>query len=233
VIDPMKSAAHYDAVLFDAAETLFTTNGTVGDLYSQSAREFGSTATAAEIDAAFKRQFSRSGPRDRATEKAWWKDVVRRVFNDVGMVGDFDGMFDHIYDRFRGAGGWSLFPETRETLGTLKGQGLKLGIISNFDSRIYGVLDALGIRSFFDSVTISSEAGYAKPQPEIFQAAVRSLDVPAWRALFVGDSLADDVEAGSAAGLDAVLIDRTDHYVGVPYPRIRSLSETLRLCALA
>jgi putative hydrolase of the HAD superfamily len=222
------SGSNYDAVLFDAAETLFTTRGTVGDLYATSARKFGSRATATDIQAAFERQFQRSGPIHRSTEKEWWKDVVRRVFTDVGMVEDFDGLFNEIYERFRGAGGWSLFPETRETLEALKGQGLKLGIISNFDSRIYSVLDALGIRSFFDSVTISSEAGYAKPHPEIFLAAVRALDVPAWRALFVGDSLSDDVEAGNAAGLDAVLVDRTDHYVGVPFPRIRSLLEVHR-----
>jgi putative hydrolase of the HAD superfamily len=222
------SARNYDAVLFDAAETLFTTRGSVGDLYAQSAREFGSRATASEIQEAFDRQFRRSGPIDRRTEKDWWKDVVRRVFTDVGMVEDFDGLFERIYERFRGAGGWSLFPETRETLAALKEQGLQLGIISNFDSRIYDVLEALDIRPFFDAVTISSEAGFAKPHPEIFQAAIRALNVPIWRALFIGDSLMDDVEAGSAAGLAAVLIDRADHYVGVPYPRIRHLGEVQR-----
>ena len=37
---------NYDAVLFDAAETLFTTRGSVGAIYSSVARKFGSTASA-------------------------------------------------------------------------------------------------------------------------------------------------------------------------------------------
>ncbi|HEX4999738.1 MAG TPA: HAD-IA family hydrolase [Terriglobia bacterium] len=217
--------SNYDAVLFDAAETLFTTRGTVGDLYAASARDFGSSATPAEIQEAFDRQFRRSGPVDRRTEKEWWKGVVQRVFTDVGMVNDFDGLFERIYDRFRDAGGWSLFPETVETLSALKAKGLKLGIISNFDSRIYSVLDALEIRPFFDTVTISSESGFAKPHPGIFQSALRALAVAPWRALFVGDSLSDDVEAGDKAGLATVLLDRNNRYAGISFPRIQTLAE--------
>ena len=76
---------------------------------------------------------------------------------------------------------------------------LRLGVISNFDSRIYGVLRSLDIGQFFSSVTISSETGFAKPQPEIFAAAVEAIGIPANRILLVGDNLMDDVQAGTMA----------------------------------
>jgi len=198
-----------EAVLFDAAETLFTTRGSVGEIYGGIAREFGSTASASDIQAAFIRQFRHSGPLTREHEKEWWKDVVHRVFMDVGMVRNFDRYFEKIYDTFRGSSAWILFPETREVLAELKSRGLRLGVISNFDSRAYDVMRSLDILSFFDAVTISSETGYAKPQPEIFIKALQSLRVAADQALLVGDSLPDDVMAARAVGISAVLLDRS------------------------
>src|SRR5262245_39901412 len=138
-----------EAVLFDAADTLFTTRGSVGEIYGGIAREFGSTASASDIQAAFVRQFRHSGPLTPTHEKEWWKDVVHRVFTDVGMVRDFDRYFEKVYDTFRGSDGWILFPETREVLSKLKNHGLRLGVISNFDSRVYSVMRSLDILSFF------------------------------------------------------------------------------------
>jgi putative hydrolase of the HAD superfamily len=203
-----------DVVLFDAAETLFTTRGTVGEIYGEVARNYGNTASPAEIQAAFMRQFRHSGPLTSDNEKLWWKDVVYRVFTDVGMVSDFDRYFDDVYEQFRDSRGWKLFPETLDVLKELQRLQYKLGIISNFDSRIYSVLQSLNISSYFDSITISSQTGFAKPHPEIFKAAIRAAGVPANRILFVGDNLTDDVQAGAAAGMHTILIDRNGQHSG-------------------
>lgn len=214
------------AVLFDAAETLFTTRGSVGEIYASVARDYGSQVPPHVIQAAFARHFRGAGPVSIEDQKNWWKNVVYRVFKEVGMVPNFDQFFEQVYDRFRGSQGWMLFPETVDVLKDLKGRGLKLGLISNFDTRVYSVLQSLGIRQFFDTVTLSSETGYCKPDPKIFEAAVQALRVPGPQILLVGDSLHDDVEAGSRAGLVSVLIDRTDRYSQVnQVRRIKSLSE--------
>jgi putative hydrolase of the HAD superfamily len=219
---------NFDAVLFDAADTLFTTRGSVGEIYHSVAQRYGSLASATEIHDAFVRQFRNSGPLTTDNEKQWWKEVVHRVFTDVGMVENFDRFFDEVYDQFRDSRGWRLFPETREVLEELKTKRLKTGIISNFDSRLYSVMKDLDIRSYFDSVTISSETGYAKPQPEIFEAAIRSLGVPPGRILFTGDSLLDDFQAGQNAGLAAYLLDRSGRYAGMEsVRRIQTLRDLL------
>lgn len=215
------------AVLFDAAETLFTTRGSVGEIYAGIARQYGSTADADVIQAAFRRHFRGAGPLSIHDEKVFWKDVVYRVFNEVGMVEDFDAFFDLVYEKFRGAQGWMLFPETLDVLNQLKNLGLKLGIISNFDSRIYPVLESLNIRNFFDAVIISSEVGYAKPSHEIFAAAVQALAVPAAEILMVGDSPEDDIDAAARCGLKAVLIDRRNRHAATSLRRIRLLTEVV------
>ncbi len=223
MILPMK----FRAVLFDAAETLFTTRGSVGEIYGSIAREYGSQAAPEVIQAAFVRHFRGAGPISIENQKQWWRDVVFRVFSEVGMVENFDEFFNRVYDRFRDSQGWILFPETREVLEELKRRGLKIGVISNFDDRIHSVMRSLDILSYFDSITISSETGFCKPDRQIFEAAVRALGVPASSILLVGDSLRDDVEAGARAGLGAVLIDRSGRYAAVEVPRISSLKEVL------
>src|SRR5881409_3155230 len=201
----------FRAVLFDAAETLLTTRGSVGEIYGSIARRYGSTAPVEAIQAAFARQFRGAGPLSIEDQKGWWKDVVHRVFSEVGMVDNFDQFFDEVYERFRSSEGWVLFPDTIEALTDLKRSGLKLGVISNFDNRIYSVMKSLNILHFFDT-------------------AIQALGVPASEVLLVGDSLRDDVEAGMRAGLHAALLDRDNRHPGVEHvPRISSLTEALSL----
>jgi putative hydrolase of the HAD superfamily len=220
----------FRAMLFDAAETLFTTRGSVGHIYGSVARQYGSTASDDEIQAAFARHFRGAGPLSIQDQRRWWKELVYRVFSEVGMVDDFDKFFDQLYNRFRDSEGWTLFPETKEVLAELKHRNLKLGVISNFDNRAYSVMRSLEILQFFDSVTLSSETGHCKPDPKIFEAAVDALGVPQSQVLLVGDSLHDDVEAAMQAGLSAVLIDRHNRYnAPASVRRISSLRELLSL----
>jgi putative hydrolase of the HAD superfamily len=222
----------FRAVLFDAAETLFTTRGSVGEIYGSIARQYGSTAPSDAIQAAFARQFRGAGPLSTRDQKRWWKDVVYRVFCEVGMVDNFEQFFDQVYERFRDSEGWVLFPETMEVLETLKQRGLKLGVISNFDDRAYSVMRSLNILQFFDAVTLSSETGYCKPDRQIFEAAVRKLGVAAPEVLMAGDSLHDDVEAAMRAGLSAVLIDRRNRHENVRHvQRISSLKALFPIVA--
>src|SRR5262245_27330816 len=224
---------NFDAVLFDAAETLFTTRGSVGEIYGEVARQFGCTASTEAIQAAFLRQFRHSGPVTSDDEKRWWKDVVQRVFAEAGPVQNFDRFFETVYDQFRDGRGWKLFAETKEVLEELKRLKLRLGVISNFDSRVYSVMRSLEIIEFFDAGTISSETGFAKPHPEIFEAAIRALGVDRHRILLVGDNLADDVQAAEQAGLTAVLLDRKGRYPADSVTTIQNLRELLPLVASA
>ena len=217
------------SVLFDAADTLFHTRGTVGELYWSVASEYGCTAGPEDIQEAFRKHFPFSGPLSRSDEKNWWKDVVRRVFEDAGMFLNFDEYFDRVYEHFASDNTWVLFPETKETLEALASQQIPTGVVSNFDSRLYRVLEHLGILSFFKTITISSEVGFAKPDRRIFLQAARALGVEPWEALLVGDSPHDDVRGAEQAGLQGVLIDRHHRYEPDGMRRIADLTEILRL----
>jgi len=69
-------------------------------------------------------------------------------------------------------------------------------------------LDKFGLRQFFDVVVISGEVNRRKPSPEIFERALKTLNVKASRAVFVGDMLDLDVMGPKSVGMKTVLIRR-------------------------
>jgi putative hydrolase of the HAD superfamily len=89
----------------------------------------------------------------------------------------------------------------------------------------------LGIAELFDTVTISSLAHAAKPSPKIFELALEQHAVEPGEAMHVGDSLRDDVEGATKAGLAAVLLARHGKQTPPSVPAIRTLDELVPLIA--
>jgi len=228
-------------VFFDAAGTLFHVNGSIADIYLRHAVEFGFQQTPdslALITQAFGRAFGDAPPpvfaatepaQIKQSERLWWFDIVHNVFYRVGMFERFDDFFERVFEVFEEPGAWKLYPETLPTLTGLREQGIELGIISNFDSRLFTIMRGLGLAPSFDTVTISSLAHAAKPAPKIFRLALEKHAVDPEEALHVGDSLRDDVEGATKAGLRAVLLDRQGKCAGAGTWTIRTLEELLPL----
>jgi FMN phosphatase YigB (HAD superfamily) len=100
-------------------------------------------------------------------------------------------------------------------LDSLKGQGLKLGVISNIRRDLLAQLEPSGLFSRLDVVTISQEVGIQKPAPGIFHAALERAGVRPGEALYVGDQYQTDALGARAVGLHAALLDRRGAYVHV------------------
>src|SRR5437762_9969315 len=102
----------FHAVLFDAAETLFTTRGPVGELYGSIARQYGSQVSTDKIQEEFQRQFRGAGPLSVQDQKRWWRDLVCRLLLEKKKDENFDQFCEEVYDKLSGPQGWILFPET-------------------------------------------------------------------------------------------------------------------------
>ncbi|MEK7831320.1 MAG: HAD-IA family hydrolase, partial [Acidobacteriota bacterium] len=136
--------------------------------------------------------------------------------------------FDDIFERFRGKELWRVFDDVAPTLAELKRRGIRLGVISNFDSRLDDVLRVYELDQFFDSIHISTRVGAAKPDPAIFDAALAHHRIEASQAWHIGDSQREDFEGAEAAGLKAILLDRNNGR-GENALCISSLTELLTL----
>jgi putative hydrolase of the HAD superfamily len=204
-------------IFFDAAGTLFTVNGSVGDIYARIARDYGKEVAVSDLELGFRRCFAAAPPmafpgaapeQIPTLEKQWWRTLVREAFAPLGPFPAFDAYFDALFNFFARAEAWRLYPETLSTLDTLQAQGFTLGVISNFDSRLFDILDGFDIARFFDPIIISTRAGAAKPEQGIFIHALTRAGVKAREALHVGDSYEADIVGARMAGLTPVFINR-------------------------
>ena len=103
--------------------------------------------------------------------------------------------------------GRTLFPDALDTLRWLRERGFKLGAVTDRafgGPRFMAELTEYGLDGFFGVVTISSDVGYLKPHPKIFQHALEALDVAPEETMMVGDSLRCDVARAKGLGMVAV-----------------------------
>ena len=224
-------------VFFDAVGTLFHVRGSVGEVYLRHAEKYGvprSVDIVTKVNQAFKDAFRQAPPpifaveqpeKLKQCERLWWFDIVHAVFYRVGMFEGFDDYFDEVYAAFSRADAWEIYAEVPEVLRQLRSQGYELGVISNFDTRFFEILRALGLEHLFDSITISSIARSAKPAAQIFRYALAQHVVEPDEAMHVGDDPKEDFEGATNANLAGVLLDRDGTEKGGMIPCIADLGE--------
>jgi len=223
------------AVLFDAAHTLFDVTPSVGEVYARSARRYGVDVSGDRVEALFVKHWHalrRLEPHtlktSEAQERAWWEGLVRRVFADANptdaLQGRFDAFFEELWQAFAHPDVWHVHDDVVPTLETLHEQGLTCAVVSNWDRRLHRLVSGMGLDRHFAFVLTSAEAGWRKPDRRIFEDALRRLEVAPGEALHVGDSLEDDIAGAQAAGIKALLLDRRGKHPKHA-PRIRSLAE--------
>jgi putative hydrolase of the HAD superfamily len=209
-------------IYLDAVGTLFGVRDSVGDQYAKVATDFGVKLDAEAINRSFYQSFQ-SAPRISfpnlpqseipTAEYQWWRSLAEQTFRQTGdfiKFSDFDIFFQQLYVYFATTKPWYVYEDVILALDCWQNQGITLGVLSNFDSRIYKVIVALGLEHYFDSITISTESGAAKPESSIFQVALaknqieRSPDL-AWH---IGDSFSEDYEGATAVGITAFWLNR-------------------------
>ena len=128
-------------------------------------------------------------------------------------------------------------PHVAETMEALRRMGKRLGIISNIISTSFvpHILREYGIGQYMECVVLSSEAGVRKPNPAIFEIALRQLGVKAENVAYVGDTLSRDVLGARNANLGLMILienpaiahrDKGLHGKGIePDVRITDLAE--------
>ncbi len=91
-----------------------------------------------------------------------------------------------------------LYDETIEVLEYFKSRGYKMGVISDTSPSLQMSLEKLGLGKYFDSYTCSDLVGVMKPEPLIYNTALKTLDVQANESIYVDDY---DVESDGARDL--------------------------------
>ena len=201
-------------MLFDAVGTLIHPTPNVATAYASVGRRLGSRLTEDEIRSRFQAAFTRQEQLDRETldhatsetrERQRWQAIVAETLVDVT---DHGAAFAQLWEHFARPEHWRLDDDAPTLLGALQDQGCILGVASNFDARLTTICRALVPQFDPDRVFASSLVGWKKPSPRFFEAVAARLDATPEQLMLVGDDLENDYRAASAAGWQAVLVDR-------------------------
>ena len=147
-----------------------------------------------------------------------------------GMGGTGPGVDDAaraIYDEWAACRHFTLYEEVPEVLRSLHRDGYAIGLISNTQRSLTEFERHFALEGLFAVALSSSDHGYMKPHPSIFEEALRQANVAAAEAVMVGDSVPHDIEGARRLGMRGVLVARSRLSMDCPpdIPVIHNLRE--------
>ncbi|WP_051946333.1 HAD-IA family hydrolase [Verrucomicrobium sp. BvORR106] len=205
-------------VFFDAAGTLIRLREPVGESYARIAAQHGIRVEPQSVETAFRQAWKATPPLLHPEDQppadddaSWWRALVSQTFATVtgAPLPDetLSPLFEELYAHFAQPGVWELYEDTLPALDQLR-DSHRLFVLSNFDRRLFTILEDLDIASRFERILVSSEVGASKPHPRIFHQALAAAGVPASECLHLGDDRKCDLKGAQQAGMHSRLVDR-------------------------
>lgn len=132
-----------------------------------------------------------------------------------------------IYDEWAACHHFDLYDDVPDVLRDIHASGIRIGLISNTQRCLASFQTHFALEGLFSVALSSSEHGFMKPHPSIFEAALERVAVAPAEAVMVGDSLMHDIEGARSIGMRGVLVarSRTPERCPPEVPVIRSLRE--------
>jgi HAD superfamily hydrolase (TIGR01509 family) len=158
-----------------------------------------------------------------AVDHGFWYMFYADLLESVAI--EDPSLLDQLVTVTRISANWCVIrPGTREVLLRL-GNKYRLGVISNADGKIAGVLERCGIADCFEVIIDSGIVGFEKPHPAIFAAALQAMGSTPGESLYVGDIHSVDYLGAKADGMEAILMDVCGAYRETGWARVESLEE--------
>ena len=200
----------FEAVLFDAGDTLIRLTGSGTELLHEAAATLGSSLDPTAANRVWRRVLDRgSSPEELAKGRDLSPERHREVWTELYAAAGCEelatGLSDRLYERTVAAESWEAFPDALPTIRAVRARGLRVAVVSDTGFDLRPALRRLGLLSHLDAVVMSYEQGVCKPAASVFRTACDRLGVRPERALMVGDNPLTDSGAVTA-GLYAFLL---------------------------
>lgn len=152
--------------------------------------------------------------KDLDSKKEFYKEFNKNVISLLGLSHLIDST--KLFDYFNEHGQhWILKNGVKELFMELKANKYLLSLVSNFDTRLYDILDRMEIINIFDSIFISQETGLEKPNIEFFKLALIQHNIKPENTFLIGDSYTLDYLPGKNLNLNTYLLNENGFYLPV------------------
>lgn len=217
------------AVFFDVDFTLIHPGPTFqGEGYRNFCAAYGIDVDPASFDRAVAAASSLLDARGGIYDPTVFIVYTRRIIEEMGGAGPhLDQAARDIYDQWAACHHFDMYEDVPDVLWQIHGMGLKIGLISNTQRCLTSFQKHFALEGLFAVTISSSDHGYMKPHPSIFEAALQQVGAGPAEAVMVGDSLAHDVEGARRLGMRGILVSRSGRAEGCPpdVPVIRTLRD--------
>jgi len=221
------------AVFFDVDFTLIYPGPAFqGEGYRDFCARHGMTVDPALFPAAVN---SASGILDEAQSNLYdpqiFVDYTAHIIRHMGGRGpSVTACASEIYREWALCQHFLLYDEVAGALEDLDRRGLRIGLISNSHRCLESFQSHFELEGLIDIAISSSQHGYMKPHPSIFEAALRLAGTQPGETVMVGDSLKQDIAGARRVGMRGVLVRRSESLragdeLADGVPVIRSLRE--------
>ena len=214
------SPSSLNVILFDLGSTLIYSKHPWPPIFEQADRALVKVLKQAGIPLeieAFSREFESfldsyyaergASPIEKTTFSVLGELLEQKGFHEI-PASVVRAALDAMYSITQG--NWYLEADAIPTLGTLREQGYRLGMISNTsdDKDVQQLVDRWELRPHFEAIITSAGCGFRKPDERIFRLALDTLGVLPEQAAMVGDTLEADILGANQAGLYSIWITR-------------------------
>lgn len=158
-------------------------------------------------------------------EEYWhrWDSLVLKHLN----IAENEELAKLVHSRWFDYVDCTLYSEVKEVLLNLKRVGLKVGLITTaYEEEIALILKKANLeKEIFDVIVGADTIKKVKPHADVFRYAVKMLKVKPEETVFVGDQIDADYKGAKNAGLQALLLNRTEKNREQGLKTIASLKE--------
>jgi putative hydrolase of the HAD superfamily len=223
------------AVFFDVDFTLIYPGPTFqGEGYQRFCAQYGIDVDAARFrDAVLGASVILNQQQDHIYHPDIFVRYTRRIIEGMGGAGpQLDACATEIYAEWAACQHFILYDDVTPVLRELAGRGIKVGLISNSHRSMESFQQHFELDGLIAAALSSSEHGYLKPHPSIFESALSQLGVSASESVMVGDSLAHDIEGARRVGMRGILVQRSPDGASDPPADVAVIRDLSELAAI-
>ena len=232
-------------ITFDAMNTLFTTKLPPGMSYYRAAKqmypnlkeETGDFTVYVsnnfkEVYKKHYKEYTLNG-QSKETCKQFWEKVIGKTLYESGAdltEIEMKNVTDQLYEDYQTSKYWKPFDETHKVLDQLHTNGMRLGIVSNFDERLENVLKSLDLKKYMEFVIFPPiTKGLGKPDPRVFQQLIEEYaHCQPEEIVHIGDDKENDFIAAQNAGIKPLLLDKFNSSSDPNFITMTSLSDIFK-----
>lgn len=231
------------AIFFDAGFTLLEPTPSVIEIVRLVCLEHGVSISAADLATRMRFAEQRFASGLHVYNSTWSDNTaIEQAYR--GFFGELIAPFvhdereradclTHILAEFDSHRAWTPYSDVRPTLDALRGR-YTLGIISDWSINLGVILRGLNLIDDMHFLVVSATSRRAKPDPHLFETALRRADALGDYTLYIGDTYVQDILGARAVGIHPILIDRERRYdpALIDCPVIHRLDDLLILLGL-